>query len=335
MHPETPDGSLVENASAKLNLFLHVTGKRADGYHLLQSLVAFTDAGDVLRAGNSETLELHVSGRFADRMPQPQRNSVWHAANLLRDFAGCESAARITLEKNLPVAAGIGGGSADAAAALRLLSRLWQLDLHPEERHALAVQLGADVPVCMESKPCYMEGIGELRTAIDALPACWLVLANPGVPLLTADVFKALKTSSSTPIALPVSFSSPEMLAGYLAATRNDLQATATKLLPVIEFARNPYFMIVVTYVFPPYFAQYIVGDPVQGQATVADATGWAGVIGALTAQPGCMLARMSGSGPTCFGLFTNEDAARAGARNIATAQPEWWVAPTRMKGTL
>lgn len=294
MHPETPDGSLVENASAKLNLFLHVTGKRADGYHLLQSLVAFTDAGDVLRAGNSETLELHVSGRFADRMPQPQRNSVWHAANLLRDFAGCESAARITLEKNLPVAAGIGGGSADAAAALRLLSRLWQLDLHPEERHALAVQLGADVPVCMESKPCYMEGIGELRTAIDALPACWLVLANPGVPLLTADVFKALKTSSSTPIALPVSFSSPEMLAGYLAATRNDLQATATKLLPVIDT-----------------------------------------VIGALTAQPGCMLARMSGSGPTCFGLFTNEDAARAGARNIATAQPEWWVAPTRMKGTL
>ena len=294
MHPETPDGSLVENASAKLNLFLHVTGKRADGYHLLQSLVAFTDAGDVLRAGNSETLELHVSGRVADRMPQPQRNSVWHAANLLRDFAGCESAARITLEKNLPVAAGIGGGSADAAAALRLLSRLWQLDLHPEERHALAVQLGADVPVCMESKPCYMEGIGELRTAIDALPACWLVLANPGVPLLTADVFKALKTSSSTPIALPVSFSSPEMLAGYLAATRNDLQATATKLLPVIDT-----------------------------------------VIGALTAQPGCMLARMSGSGPTCFGLFTNEDAARAGARNIATAQPEWWVAPTRMKGTL
>ena len=294
MHPETPDGSLVENASAKLNLFLHVTGKRADGYHLLQSLVAFTDAGDVLRAGNSETLELHVSGRFADRMPQPQRNSVWHAANLLRDFAGCESAARITLEKNLPVAAGIGGGSADAAAALRLLSRLWQLDLHPEERHALDVQLGADVPVCMESKPCYMEGIGELRTAIDALPACWLVLANPGVPLLTADVFKALKTSSSTPIALPVSFSSPEMLAGYLAATRNDLQATATKLLPVIDT-----------------------------------------VIGALTAQPGCMLARMSGSGPTCFGLFTNEDAARAGARNIATAQPEWWVAPTRMKGTL
>lgn len=267
-------------APAKINLALHVTGQRADGYHLLDSLVVFADVGDRITVHSAEALSLEVTGPREAGVPGDAGNLVLRAAALLAPGQG----ARITLEKHLPVASGIGGGSADAAAALRALARLWGRAL-PAAAEVLA--LGADVPACLDGRPLRMGGIGEHLVALPPLPPVWLVLANPGVAVATPAVFRALTRRDNAGLPLdPPRVASAADLAIWLRLTRNDLEAPALMLAPVI-------------------------GSTLR----------------ALSAQPGCLLARMSGSGATCFGLFADPLSAAAAARGIRAAEPGWWVA--------
>jgi 4-diphosphocytidyl-2-C-methyl-D-erythritol kinase len=269
----------AELAPAKVNLALHVTGRRADGMHLLDSLVAFPRLGDLVEAEPAEGLSLSVDGPFARDLGAGADNLVLRAALLLRPPG---RGAALRLRKSLPVASGLGGGSADAAATLRLLARLWQVP-SPEPAETLA--LGADLPVCLAGRPARMRGIGEDLAPV-ALPSFWLVLANPGVPLATAAVFAGLAGRSSPPMPAPPAFADAAGLFAFLADQRNDLEPPAAALAPAV------------------------------GEAKAALAT-----------QPGCRLARMSGSGATCFGLFATEPAALAAAAGIRRAAPAWWVA--------
>ncbi|MGP3697858.1 4-(cytidine 5'-diphospho)-2-C-methyl-D-erythritol kinase [Rhodobacter sp. NSM] len=273
-------------ARAKINLTLHVTGQRPDGYHLLDSLVVFADVGDTVRAELAERLSLEITGPRAAELPASDDNLVLRAA---RAMGG--QAARLTLEKQLPVASGIGGGSADAAATLRALAALWKAPL-PDA--AAVLRLGADVPVCLAERAVRMSGVGEILAPLKApLPSAWLVLANPGVAVPTPPVFKALTCRSNPPMPdnLP-DWATAEDLADFLAGMRNDLEEPAISLAPEIADTRA-----------------------------------------ALAAQPGCLTARMSGSGATCFGLFSAERPARAAAEALRAAHPGWWVEPGRMTG--
>lgn len=267
-------------ARAKINLSLHVIGQRADGYHLLDSLVVFADLGDLITCTADEGLSLRLTGAESAGLTAAEDNLVLRAA---RAFERPEGAA-ITLDKRLPVASGIGGGSADAAATLVALSRLWGQPLPDAER---VVALGADVPVCLAGHGARMQGVGERVSPLpQALPPAHLVLVNPRVQVSTPAVFKGLtrKDNAPMPDALP-RLASLADLAGFLARQRNDLEAPA------------------------------LGAEPVIGQAKAA-----------LAAQPGCHLARMSGSGATCFGLFADARAAEAAAKAIRTARPTWWV---------
>lgn len=268
---------IVEKAPAKINLALHVTGKRTDGYHLLDSLVAFADMGDVLHFREAAETSLTITGPFAHRLnPQDEENLVLRAVAGLRALLPELPAVEITLEKHLPVSSGIGGGSADAAAALRGLLRLGRSCPDREEITRLALSLGADVPVCLESQSCRMQGIGETISPWRFTKAHAL-LVNPGVACNTSEVFRELALSQGKP-GLPVGFT--------LSECRNDLEAPARRLLPVI-------------------------GD----------------VLTALRECAGVELARMSGSGATCFALFRDGQAARAAAARLHAAHPQWWVA--------
>ena len=274
---------MIEAAPAKINLCLHVTGQRPDGYHLLDSLVVFADVGDVIEVRAAPTLSLRVIGPQARDLPVGEDNLVLRAA---RAFAGTAGAA-ITLTKNLPVASGIGGGSADAAATLRVLARLWDLPLPDADR---VLQLGADVPACLAGRALRMQGIGERLAGVPGLPKAYLVLVNPGVAVATPAVFKALPSKNNPAMPdLPV-FATAAELAQWLAAQRNDLEAPAMALAQVIGAVKQ-----------------------------------------ALAAAPGCLLARMSGSGATCFGLFADQAQAQSARAAISAAQPEWWVASGRM----
>jgi len=272
---------LTETAPAKVNLFLHVLGRRADSYHLLDSLVVFADVGDELRAAQAEGLSLCLEGPFAAGLTRGPDNLVLRAARSLAAEAGIAPRGRLTLRKNLPVASGIGGGSADAAAALRLLCRLWCVAPDAGVLARLAQGLGADVPVCLAGRASRMGGIGERLEPAPALPACGIALVNPGVAVATADVFRARRGAFSPPAELPARWPDAAVMAADLAKQRNDLEQPAMALQPVI-----------------------------------------AAVLAALAATPGCLLARMSGSGATCFGLYASADAA---ARAAAWLQPEWW----------
>ena len=269
---------LTEAAPAKVNLFLHVTAKRPDGYHELDSLAVFAGAADVLRAEPAEALSLTLHGPFGAALEAEPDNLVLRAARALAAVAGREARVRLGLEKNLPVASGIGGGSADAAACLRLLGRLWDVTPPPE----LALSLGADVPVCLAGRTARMAGVGERLTVAPNLPACGMVLVNPGVALGTADVFRARQAGFSAKARLPDGWPVAASMADDLAALGNDLQAPAIGLCPVI-------------------------GE----------------VLAALRATPGCLLARMSGSGATCFGLFADPVEAVLAAQ--ALRRPGWW----------
>ena len=267
-------------APAKVNLALHVTGRRADGYHLLDSVVVFADVGDWLGLAPADALSLRVSGPRADGVPTDARNLIWRAAQAFGPGPG----AAITLDKHLPHAGGIGGGSADAAAALRGLARLWDAPL-PGPEAVLA--LGADVPVCLFGRPARMAGIGEVITPLPPLPPLWLVLVNSGVAVPTGPIFKALSTAHNPPLPdmPPQGWGHAGALADWLAQTRNDLEPPACALVP-----------------------------------------GIAPLIALISAQRGCLLARMSGSGGTCFGLFATADAARDAAAALAQENPGWWV---------
>jgi 4-diphosphocytidyl-2-C-methyl-D-erythritol kinase len=259
-----------------------VLGRRADGYHLLDSLVVFAEVGDVLRAEPAAALTLDVTGPFAAALRGEADNLVLRAARMLAEAAGIAPRVQLVLEKRLPVASGIGGGSADAAATLRLLARVWGLAPTPLE---LALRLGADVPVCLVGRPARMRGVGEaLAPAPPLPPGLGLVLVNPGVAVSTPAVFRARTGAFSTPLDLPQSgWADAAALAGDLRRMNNDLEAPALALEPAI-------------------------GE----------------VLAVLRGLPGTLLARMSGSGATCFALFATVAEARDATALLA--RPGWWV---------
>ncbi|MEM7237889.1 MAG: 4-(cytidine 5'-diphospho)-2-C-methyl-D-erythritol kinase [Pseudomonadota bacterium] len=279
-----PDG---EPAPAKVNLFLHIRGRRADGYHLLESLAVFPSIGDYLWVERSPTLGLGIDGPFGGTLPVSGDNLVLGAAAALQRLSGTSAGAAIRLRKNLPVASGIGGGSSDAAAALRLLCRHWNVAM-PD---GLALSIGADVPVCLAPRPQLMAGIGEDLTPLPPLPECWIVLVNPLVSVSTGAVFNALASRDNPPgPEMPVGgFRDFPSLIGWLRAQRNDMQTAAAAICPPI-----------------------------------------AQVLAALSPAP---LARMSGSGATCFALLESARDAERLAREVRTAQPGWWVANAPMQG--
>lgn len=229
-HPEAA-APLSEAAPAKINLFLRVVGRRPDGYHLLESLVVFAAAGDRLTARSAPGLSLSVDGPFAAGLAGEGDNLVLRAARALAAQAGCAAHAGLQLHKALPVASGIGGGSADAAAALRVLARLWRV---PPASAPLALSLGADVPVCLASAPCIMRGIGEVIAPAPILPPFGLALVNPGVAVATPAIFRARTGGFASELALPSAWPDAAALARDVAAWGNDLQAPAIALCPAI-----------------------------------------------------------------------------------------------------
>ena len=275
---------VTERACAKINLCLHVTGQRDDGYHLLDSLVAFASVHDRLMAVPAAKFSLHLEGPFGKDIPDGADNLVLRAARAVApDFP-----VSLTLEKNLPPASGIGGGSADAAAAVRAIMQLArQRGLSPNVDPSALLALGADVPVCFTSAPARMRGVGERVETLSAFPQCPIVLINPKVEVPTPAVFRALarKSNPAMPDVLPV-WPDVAALADWLQIQRNDLQAPAMTLAPVI------------------------------GR-----------VLDALSEQPGALLVRMSGSGATCFALFATDAAAKAAVAQLCKRHPDWWIA--------
>lgn len=282
-------------ARAKINLYLHVTGRRDDGYHLLDSLVAFAEFGDSLEARPAAALTLRVSGPFASALERTlsarDQNLVLSAARKLARSTGVTSGAALNLVKRLPVAAGIGGGSADAAAALSALVELWRVTPSSFELDDLALRLGADVPVCLSGQDAqFVGGIGEKLEPAPKLPATGLLLVNPGTSVTTAEVFEQFDGEYSTPARFVEAPADSQQLAEALARRRNDLEAAALVLAP--EVAR---------------------------------------VLRCLEALPGALLARMSGSGATCFALFADQDSACHAACRLRRYAPDWWIMATRL----
>ena len=282
-----------EAAPAKINLALHVTGRRDDGYHLIDTLVAHGIAADTVAATPRAAPEgpiatLTIDGRFAGALAPTPDNLVLRAAELLageaRRLGLSPFPVALRLTKRLPIASGIGGGSSDAAATLRLLDRVWGLGLSRERLAAIALPLGADLPMCVHGRPLRARGIGEAIEPIADLPALPMVLVNPGVAVATPAVFRVLERRDDPPLPALPRFCDGEALIDWLAANRNDLEAPAIAVAPVI-------------------------GEVLAG----------------LSDEPGCRLARMSGSGATCFGIFADEAAAEAAAARLAARG--WWTA--------
>jgi 4-diphosphocytidyl-2-C-methyl-D-erythritol kinase len=221
-------------APAKVNLWLNVVGRRADGYHLLESLVAFTDLADEIEASPSDRLELSVTGPFAPALAAEADNLVLKAARLLAGRAGLAPKVALRLTKHIPVAAGLGGGSADAAAALRTLVELWRVAMPVEELFDLAARLGADIPMCLANRAALASGIGEQLVPAPALPPCAILLVNPGTPLPTAEVFARRSAAFSRSLKLSRPWTDTRSFAAILAERGNDLTDAAVALRPVI-----------------------------------------------------------------------------------------------------
>jgi 4-diphosphocytidyl-2-C-methyl-D-erythritol kinase len=226
-------------APAKINLYLHVVGRRPDGYHLLDSLVVFAEIGDVVTVEPAATLSMRIDGPFAGKLAADDDNLVLRAARGLRDLTGAAEGARITLTKNLPVASGIGGGSADAAATLRALSALWAVSPDRAALAQLALRLGADVPVCLDGKPSFIGGIGEEIASAGAVPQAHLLLVNPGVATPTPAVFRARNAGFSQPARWIAPPGDVHALAEALKARRNDLTDAAIIVTPAIREVLN------------------------------------------------------------------------------------------------
>lgn len=283
--------AVFETAPAKVNLALHVTGRREDGFHTLHSLCVFTELGDQLTATPAGEDRLTISGPFAGDLSSGRSNLVIRAMEKFRErFPDhIEGGVAIHLEKHLPVAAGLGGGSADAAAVLRMLSRMGADPVPDAELFALAATLGADVPMCLYSRTCEVLGIGDRLRPLSTFPPVHLVLVNPMAPVVTADVFRRLQSRENPPMPpLPDALDRAAMLSLWLADTRNDLQPPAIEVVPAIS-----------------------------------------DVIAAIGATTGCVLARMSGSGATCFGLYGSAAAAHQAAHDLREKLSGYWVAAT------
>lgn len=278
-----PPAAESESAPAKVNLYLHVLRRRQDGYHDLDSLVVFAPAAaDRLHFTPAPWLRLELAGPFGKALAGEPDNLVLRAARAAAEAAGRPAAVAIRLEKNLPPASGIGGGSADAAATLRVLGRWWGLSA--ATLHAIAARIGADVPVCLAGTPARLQGTGTELAPAPALPPFGLLLVNPGIAVPTGAVFRSLGPPRGRPAPLPAAWTDAGAMAGDLARCTNDLEAPALRIAPVI-------------------------GE----------------VLSALRRLPGVLLARMSGSGATCFGLFASPAEARDAAARLAGSG--WWIA--------
>lgn len=266
-------------APAKINLTLHVTGQRADGYHMLDSLVVFADVGDRVFLTLGAQTGFSASGPFAKDVPAD--NSVLHALS----WYAPDRHAEIRLEKNLPASSGIGGGSSDAAATIRGLAGLFD---RPLPDAATTAALGADVPVCLRARPARMSGIGDILNDIPDLPPLHLVLMNPGIAISTPRVFQALSCKDNAPMPdrLP-DWATARALTDWLATQRNDLEGPARVQCPAIGVA-----------------------------------------LSRLAATEGCLIARMSGSGATCFGLYPTRTEAENAAGSLSRLHPDWWIKP-------
>ncbi len=282
------DDVLTIKAPAKLNLFLHITGRRDGGYHELESLFAFTHDGDMITLAPSQQISLTIMGEFSVSLTglDVTDNLIYQAALMLTNQYHVPVGAAITLQKNLPVAAGIGGGSADAAAALIGLIEFWGLDVSELELDAMALKLGADVPACLRVCPQWVTGIGERRENVSIEYGEHILLVNPAVSISTASIFNAYKDNGCVfDCTLP---SKDIILNDYnmlKAIVDNSLQACAMEIAPA-------------------------VGETLE----------------AIAKQLGCQLSRMSGSGATCFGMFDSEDSLNEAAKNIQKMHPDWWV---------
>ncbi|WP_119306724.1 4-(cytidine 5'-diphospho)-2-C-methyl-D-erythritol kinase [Cohaesibacter haloalkalitolerans] len=285
--PSQDPDILTLTAPAKINLALHITGQRDDGYHLLESLVVFGGAADRIQFKPSKHLHLSVNGPFAASLRQEPDNLMVRAARLLATELNCAVAADMTLEKFLPISAGVGGGSSDAAATLLGLLRLWQRTINDDKLRSIALKLGADVPMCLEGSCLIARGIGDELSFGPRLPKdLGMVLVNPRVPISTPSVFRRLKNRSNPPMGpMPSAFLSAMALADWLDNQRNDLEMAAIEQAPVIET-----------------------------------------VLQALEDDGDCLFARMSGSGATCFALFASVKHAEYAARRMAFTHPNWWV---------
>lgn len=282
--------ALVEQAPAKINLTLRVIGRRADGYHELESLVAFAACGDTLTLRPDALIGLSITGPYADACGPIAKNLVLKAIAALRARVPGLKAGHFQLDKNLPVAAGIGGGSSDAAAALRLAAHLNGLALDDPRLAAAALVVGADVPVCLDPCARIMRGVGEQLSAPIAMPKLAAVLVNPGVALATRDVFSKLSLAHLGSAPLAVVPENADAIFDYLAVHGNDLTDAAIACAPAVSEVLN-----------------------------------------ALAALPGVRLARMSGSGSTCFALFSSAADATAAASRLQKARPAWWVTATTL----
>lgn len=287
----------VAFAPAKINLFLHVGAPSADGYHPLCSLMVFADIGDRLVIHEADALSVQVHGPFAAELAGEGDNLVLRAARaLLAKARGPQPPLCLSLEKILPVAAGLGGGSSDAGAALRLVRSALEIAVDNDGLEAIAASLGADGAACFRGRPVLAEGRGERLTPSPELPAIEAVLVNPGVGVSTPAVYRALDSGGAfgdvEPPPMPQAFESVEELAGWLGLMRNDLQAPAIGLAPQI-------------------------GD----------------VIETLAGEPETLIARMSGSGATCFAICASDIEANALADRVAGMRPDWWVRRCRLGG--
>ncbi|MFO0388915.1 MAG: 4-(cytidine 5'-diphospho)-2-C-methyl-D-erythritol kinase [Alphaproteobacteria bacterium] len=273
--------SISVRAPAKLNLFLHITGKRPNGYHCIESLVVFTEFGDTLDISPADSLTLEIKGEFSSLLQKDaQNNLVLKAAKLLQPYANGQGA-KIILHKHIPMGAGLGGGSSDAAATMRALCNVWNICISKDELMAMALLLGSDVPACYEAEPAIISGIGEYVMPVRCDASPFVLLVNPRKPLLTASVYKQFSGA----------YAASGADIDNLASTQNMLETPAIQLMPEIK-----------------------------------------DIIEAIHQTKECRLARMSGSGATCFGLYDMEEHAQSAKAQLSGIFPDAWVTVTRIQ---
>lgn len=287
----------IIRAPAKINLYLHVLGRRPDGYHILDSLITFVNLYDILEIEAADDLVLTIDGPFGSGLSSGEDNLIIKAANILSNASGVKKGANIKLTKNLPIASGMGAGSSDAVATFKALSKLWGLSLSSDDLCEIALDIGAELPFFITGKSAIVSSIGEYIEPID-LPKLDILLVNPGIPVLTAQIFnnfakKADKLEKS-PIKWENKYSNKNDLINFLLQTKNDLKESAIDSVPQIG-----------------------------------------AVIKELEAQEGCLFANMSGSGATCFGIFDNAKQAEEAKDAISQKYPDWWVENTTLLDNL